>query len=162
MALSASNVSAQAIWKWRDRDGHLQVSDRAPPVDVPDKDILQRPGAARGVTVSASAPLDAGTDALIPAPGASAPSTDRELEARKRKLLADQAAQKQAKESADKERTASVKAENCRRARNQLKTLESGVRISRPNEQGEREVLDDQGREQETQRARDLVNSNCN
>ncbi|MDE2567021.1 MAG: DUF4124 domain-containing protein, partial [Burkholderiales bacterium] len=36
-------LPAQAQWKWRDKAGHITVSDLPPPRDVPDADILARP-----------------------------------------------------------------------------------------------------------------------
>jgi hypothetical protein len=39
--------------------------------------------------------------------------------------------------------------------------LESGQRIARVNAQGEREVLDDKGRAEEMQRARQVMASDC-
>jgi hypothetical protein len=39
--------------------------------------------------------------------------------------------------------------------------LESGVRVARPNDKGEREFLDDKGRADEVNRTRAAVNDNC-
>jgi hypothetical protein len=52
-------------------------------------------------------------------------------------------------------------AENCRNARSQIAALESGQRIARINDKGEREVLDDKGRAEEMRRAREVANSDC-
>jgi hypothetical protein len=82
---------------------------------------------------------------------------DRELEARKQ--AAEQANKDRAK--ADENRAAAQRAENCNRARAHVTALESGQRIARVNAQGEREILDDKGRAEEMQRARQVIASDC-
>lgn len=153
LALACGAASAQAIWKWRDRDGRVQVSDRPPPVDVPEKDILQRPGGARAAA-AAAAPASDGA--------ASAPAgVDPVLEARRQKAQAEQAAADKSRQAADKARRDQQRAENCDRARRQLAALESGQRIGRMNDRGEREILDDAGRAQEIARYRQMADSAC-
>jgi hypothetical protein len=84
-------------------------------------------------------------------------AADRELEARKRS--ADQAQEAAAR--AAEQKLAQQRAENCRRARSHQAALESGQRIARTNEQGEREVLDDKGRAEELRRAREVITADC-
>ncbi|MBP8183230.1 MAG: DUF4124 domain-containing protein, partial [Rhodoferax sp.] len=36
--------AASAQWQWVGKDGHKVFSDRAPPPEVQEKDILKRPG----------------------------------------------------------------------------------------------------------------------
>jgi hypothetical protein len=88
---------------------------------------------------------------------AARPPVDRELQARKQ--AAEQ--EKAAREKADNERLDAQRAENCRRARSHLAALDTGQRIARYNEKGEREVLDDKGRAEETRRAREVIASDC-
>ncbi|WP_374673612.1 DUF4124 domain-containing protein [Ideonella sp.] len=152
LALACGSASAQSIWKWRDRDGRVQVSDRPPPVDVPDKDILQRPGGARP-----SAPAPAASDNAASAPA----GVDPALEARRQKAQAEQAAADKARQAADKTRRDQQRAENCDRARRQLAALESGQRVGRMNDSGEREILDDTGRAQEIARYRQIADTAC-
>jgi hypothetical protein len=150
-------LPAEAQWKWRDKDGRITVSDLPPPREVPDKDILSRPTTPqrpRPATAPAPTPAPAGA-----ATAASAPPTALEREVQARKRAAEE--EKAAKAKADEERNAARRAENCRQARNQLTALESGQRIARTNDKGEREVLDDQGRAQETRRAREVIASEC-
>lgn len=155
-ALLAAALPAQAQWKWRDADGQIHVSDRPPPNDIPEKNLLQRPKlpTARAATAGAAA-------SAASAPGATAstaaPRVDPELEARRRK--ADQ--EQQAKAKADEERNAAIRADNCRRARQNLATLESGVRIARANEKGERVILDDAARAAELRETQQAIQSNC-
>jgi hypothetical protein len=42
-----------------------------------------------------------------------------------------------------------------------MSTLESGIRLSRTNESGEREILDDKQRADEMQRTRQIIASEC-
>jgi hypothetical protein len=85
--LLAMPLPAQAQWMWRDMDGQVTASDRPPPKDILDKDILSRPAppdTRRKPAQSASA----ASAALAPA----ASPLDREVEARKRSAEQEQAA----------------------------------------------------------------------
>jgi hypothetical protein len=42
-----------------------------------------------------------------------------------------------------------------------MRTLDSGLRLARTNDKGEREVLDDQARADETKRTREIIAANC-
>lgn len=157
LALLAVTITALALpcaaqWKWRDAQGRVQYSDRPPPNDVRDRDILTRPAAApalRGSAAPASAPAPSGN--------ASAPTSDPALETRKRQA---ESAQDQAKRD-EEARVARQKVENCARAKEYARTVESGQRISRTNDKGEREFLDDAQRTREAARAREVIASDC-
>lgn len=150
-------LPADAQWKWRDKDGRITISDLPPPRDVPEKDILGRPSTAAQRAQAAAAPSPASaTAAAFPA---SAPSTALEREVKARQRAAEE--EKAAKAKAEEERNAARRAENCRQARNHLAALDSGQRMARTNDKGEREVLDDAARAQEAQRARDVIASDC-
>ena len=166
--LMALSPTADAQWRWRDKNGQVNASDRPPPKEVPDKDILSRPTADARRSAAAAAQAGApaagaeGTAAAAAAPAAasaSAPPTalEREVQARKRSAEQEQAA----KAKAEEERLSTQRAENCRAARGHLVALDSGQRISRTNDKGEREVLDDKGRADEQRRAREVVASDC-
>lgn len=161
---SALALPAEAQWKWRDRSGHTQYSDMPPPPGTADKDILSRPTAGQRPTVVAQ-PFGAAS-AVVGADGAAsagrgaglAPrSVEPELEIKRK-----QAEQVEAdKRKADEARVAATKADNCVRARAQLRTLDSGQRIAKVNEKGERQIIDDAARADETRRAQDGVTANC-
>jgi hypothetical protein len=162
----ADPAQAQGQWKWRDAQGRVTVSDLPPPREVADKDILQRPAAparAPAPAVPGVAPAAAGAGVAAPGVAASAPAAarpapvDKELEARKRAAEAEKAA----KAKAEEQRAAAVRAENCKRARQHLATMDSGQRVARINEKGEREVLDDETRAAESRRAREIIASEC-
>lgn len=152
ITLAPLAVPAQAIWKWRDANGTLQISDQPPPPSVPEKSIVSRPG-GRGETVVSPAEEPASA-AAAPA----APARDAGLDKRKRELQAAEAA----KQAEAKQRDQARKDDNCRRARAHLATLDSGTRVSRTNDKGEREVLDDAARAAEADRVRQQVSANCN
>jgi hypothetical protein len=137
--------------------GRKVFRDRAPSPDVPEKNILKRPGGNRAAgNVAAPVPV-VPASAALPSPGDKGQGVDKTLEAKKKQ--ADQAeADKQKQEL---ERIAKAKAENCKRAQQAKVTFDSGVRISRTNAQGEREVMDDAARAAEQQRIDGIINTEC-
>ena len=151
LALTLLAGPALAQWKWKDANGRITVSDLPPPRDVPPQNILQRPDPAAARAAAASPAASAASAPAV------APRVDRELQARK-----DAAAQEQAaEEKAEAAKVAEQRAENCRNARAHLAALDSGQRIARYNEKGEREILDDRQRAAETRRAREVIASDC-
>ena len=172
--LSLTAMTASAQWQWMDKDGRKVFSDRSPPAEIAEKDILKRPaGATRaanpanataaGLSANVAAdgrPALAAPTAAAAAPKASAPKLsgkDAELEAKKKKAEDEEAAKKKAEE----EKTAKSKAENCERAKSGLATLQSGVRMASVNAKGEREVFDDARRASEGKRAQEIIDSSC-
>ncbi len=148
-------VTAQAAnWKYRDAQGRIVVSDLPPPTGVQDKDILERPTA---VVRRAPAPTAPASAAATAAPTALAQGNDPELEARRKKAATEQ----EQKQKVEQEKDAVQRADNCSRAKSHLAALGDGLRIARTNEKGEREILDDKGRAEEMQRARQVIASDC-
>ena len=157
-ALAGAGPLATAQWLWRDNAGRLNASDLPPPPDVPDKNIIKRPvgAAARGVAATpAAAPASAA------APAASAASVprgvDAELEARRARAEQEKAARAKAED----DKLAAQRAENCRRARAQLALIDSGQRIARVDDKGERVVLDDAARAAEAAAAQRAIAADC-
>lgn len=156
LALLAAAPAADAQWTWRDKAGQINASDRPPPKEIPEKDILARPssaGAARSTTVAAppSAELAASVAAAARTP------LEREVEARKRAAEQEQSA----KAKADEARQTAQRAENCRRARSHQAALDSGQRMARYDDKGERQILDDQARADEMRQAREVIAADC-
>ena len=145
---------ALAQYTWKDAKGQLHASDQPPPRDVPDKDVIRRP-AARAAAQPAAGTVQAASAPSRPV-AASAP-VDPELQ--QRKARAEQEAK--AKAQAEEQRLAGVRAQNCQRARAHLATLDSGSRLVRINERGERVVVDDNTRAQEAAQARSVVATEC-
>jgi hypothetical protein len=157
--LSLHSAGAWAQWQWLDKDGRKVFSDRAPSPDVPEKNIIKRPGNRGLASLAGPAPAApaAPASAALPIAGDKGQGGDKTLEAKKKQ--ADQAeADKQKQET---ERIAKAKAENCKRAQQAKVTFDSGVRISRTNAQGEREILDDTARAAEQQRIDGVINTEC-
>jgi hypothetical protein len=150
LILALATSAAQAQWKWRDKSGQVNASDRPPPMDIPEKDILSRPS-PESVRRAPAPAASAAASAAVRGP------LEKEIEARKRNADQEQAA----KAKADEERLAIARAENCRRARGHLAALETGQRIARTNDKGEREILDDRGRAEEMRQAREVIASDC-
>jgi hypothetical protein len=137
-AFLADSALAQ-IYTWRDASGTMHYGD-IPPPEAAD---------ARKIHTQSTPPaeIDAARRALA----------DKEMEAKKRQVEVQEAAEK-----ARKEKTASEeRAHNCSQAPSYLRTLESGQRISRMQPNGEQSYLDDKTRAQETESTRHAVDSLC-
>lgn len=139
LAFLWSAVSAQ-VYTWRDASGKVHYSDTPPPgVDA----RKMRGGAG---TEGPSSPGAAGRSLA-----------ERDAEFRKRQADAEKARAKSEQERMDAEENR----RNCEDARNQLRALESGQRMSRVDSSGERIPLDDEMRAQEIERTKKSVESWC-
>jgi hypothetical protein len=149
LSLAVAGGAAAQTYRWVDKDGKVRYGDTPPPgVNA------RRLGGPTVPAASAPAPEAAAKDAskgpLTPA--------EQEQEFQKRRLEAQKAEQKAAAATKDQE----IKAENCRRARESLATLEGGRRVLRTNAQGEQYYLEDDARAAEIQNARQAVQDWCN
>ena len=147
-------LPAAAQWKWKDARGQVVISDVPPPRDIPDRDVLQKPGlinrrSTAQPTEAASAPPAVESVAKA--------KVDPELEARRKKTEQEQ----NDKSKAEEEKVAAQRAENCKRAKAHQASLDSGIRLSRTNDKGEREILDDKQRAEEVARTRQIIASDC-
>jgi hypothetical protein len=146
-----------AQWQWIDKDGHKVFSDQSPPADIPAKNILKQP-ASRG---HAAAPAEAPAPVAAPAkPAPAAPKLsgkDKELEEKKKQAEAAEAEKKKDQE----EQVARERADNCKRVKSAKAALDSGVRMTRMNEKGEREFLDDAERAAEGKRIEAIIARDC-
>ena len=160
LAASLIALPAAAQWKWRDKGGHVQYSDLPPPPGTADSDILAKPSATMRRSAPATvAPAAVPGSAAVATATASAPrSADPELEAKRKKAEAEIAA----KNKAEQERIAALKVDNCSRARAQMTTLKSGIRLATTNAKtGEREFMDDKQRADETRRVQEVISNDC-
>jgi Domain of unknown function (DUF4124) len=160
LAVAATAASAAPQWKWKDAEGRIQYSDRPPPSSVADSDILERPRNSKPKAVVAPPEVSSADAAKTTPPKPALKATDPQLEAKKRKAD-EEAAQAKAKASEDPKQ-AQARADSCQRARSYEKSLNDGIRISRTNAKGEREVLDDAGRASELARTKEMITANCN
>lgn len=142
IATACGIALAGEVRVWKDASGQTHYSDLPPP----------------GVDAK---PLDSG---ILP-PGGSTEETgkagkslaDQELEFRKRRAERMEQESKQADETVRKDKLA----RQCADARRQLAALESGQRVGKFNDRGEREILDDKQRETEAERLREALAERC-
>ena len=160
LALACSlPLVAAAQWQWVDKDGRKVFSDRAPPSDVTADKILRRPANARLPQQPEAAPVatptaaSATTAANVPKPT----GKDKVLEEKKKQAEAAEAEKKKAEEA----KVAAMRADNCGRAKSAKATFDSGVRISRTNDKGEREILDDNQRAAEIRHLDGIIARDC-
>ena len=154
---------AAGQWAWKEDSGRVVYSDRPPPANIKSTQILRQPAAAPAPAPQTATPGGTAADGEKPAAspsGSSAPKSiaERDMEFRKRQ-----------QERADSERKAqeeqqkvAAKAADCERSRGYLRSLEDGVRISRTDASGNREILDDAQRATEIDRTRKSIQQLCN
>jgi len=139
LAAVAGGAVAQQ-YKWVDENGKVRYGD------VPPAGVQATPLRAPATGSAAPSPEANNARALTP-----------EQEFRKRHEDAQKERDMQAKADQD----AQVKRENCSRAQDALRTLESGQRISRTDSKGERYFLDEAQIAQETAKASESVGQWC-
>lgn len=142
----AAAASAQQ-YKWTDKNGRVQYGD-APPPGVK-ATALRPPPAAPAPAAKPADPNAAKKGPLTPA--------EREAEYRKRQ----QEAAKDRDKLAQEEQAARAKKENCARAQDYLRNLQSGQRLSGVDSKGERYYLDEAQIAQETAKAQQAVQQWC-
>jgi len=147
LALASAAFAQQ--YKWVDRDGKVQYGDSPPPGVKATPLRPPPPGSAPASTSASNAP--ASKDAKK-----EKPLTPEEA-FQKRQKEAKERDEKAAKAQAD----ANTKRENCARAQDQLRTLQSGQRITRVDAKGERVFLDDAQVAQEVAKAQGAVREAC-
>jgi hypothetical protein len=138
LAFAAMALAQQ--YRWVDKDGRVQYGDVPPPGVSASR--LKGPAAA-----PAAEPKTKGT--LTPA--------EQEAAFRKRQ----QEAEKDRDKQAQTEQQAQAKRDNCARAQENLRMLESGQRITRTDAKGERYYLEDTQVAQEAAKARQVVQASC-
>jgi hypothetical protein len=145
LLLLCSALASAQVYKWVDKDGKVQYSDQPPP------------NAAKGekaIAVPKSPPSVASPKGV--ARSKSAAELDAEF--RKRSVEREEGRVKQDKEAADeKQREA-----QCASAKSNLAQLESGTRIAKYDEKGERYFLEDENRPRAIEEARKAADSWCN
>jgi hypothetical protein len=142
LILTSTNAFA-AISKWVDSNGQVHYSDQPPPSDAQPKTLRS----------------DDNTQDTQNASSVAAPKTiaEREAELKKaqiaKKEAADKAAQKQAVTEAQQA--------NCANAQQNLKSLQSGIRMVEIDAKGEPGYIDDTEREQRIAKAQNDINTYC-
>ncbi len=154
-----SPLVATAQWQWIDQSGRRVFSDSAPPPEIPAKNILRQPSGSRGVALPAAAPASP-TSAAAPQAAASAPRVSGQDNALQQRVRANAKAEED-KRKVEQESAVRQRAENCQTARRGIATFTSGQRVAIVNDKGEREVLDDAGRDRELGKLRVIEQSEC-
>jgi hypothetical protein len=135
-------ASAHAqVYQWRDDSGRLVYGDQPPP----------------GVTAKV---VRANSSASARAPEAPAELADPAPAAANEESTALSRTEQEAIAQRTRERE-EARARACQETRNYLAALESGQRVARFNDKGEREVLDDAARMQTIERTRATLRDNC-
>lgn len=165
--LTTAGAAAAAQYQWRDDRGRMVYSDLPPPASVPPARI-KATGVAQAASPAASPAPEAAAGPAAPAEPASKAKAadsptpaqtlaDRELAYRKR--VADREADE--KKAAEASERAVKLAKACADAQGDIRSLESGQRISRINAAGEREFLSDAERAERLKNARKSVGERC-
>jgi hypothetical protein len=147
-AFAAGAAQAQ-IKCWTGADGKRTCGDTPPPgakVTTIKTDVPAAPPSPTATKDAKGAPKG--------------PLTPAQQEQQFRKQQAD--AQKAAAKAEQEQKDAQAKRENCDRAREMQRTLESGQRIVRTDAKGERYYLEDAQIAQEAAKARQQVSEWCN
>jgi hypothetical protein len=143
VALAFSGAALAQQYKWVDKDGRTRYGDVPPPgVNVTRLKGPTPPSAPPPATKDAKGPL-------TPA--------ERDAAFRKRQEEAQKEREKQELASRD----AQAKKENCARAQDHVRTIESGQRLSRTDSKGERQYLDESQVAQELAKARQTAQEWC-
>jgi hypothetical protein len=143
--------AAAAQYKWKDQDGRVQYGD-APPAGVNAAPMRGRPSSSSYAPSAEPEAAEKKDEAKKPLTAA-----EQDAEFRKRRQAAEKERQKQAKaqEEADDRR------DNCARAREYTRTLDTG-RVTRSDAKGENYYLDDAQIAQERARAQQIIRESCN
>jgi hypothetical protein len=149
--LVAAPSAAQQLYKYVGPDGRVQYSDRPPT----EGQKAEKVTGGRVSSVASGASSTAGGDAAKS--GAPKSLAEREQDFRKRRLEAQDKAAKDAKLAESRR----AQDETCAVLRSELSGLQSGARVGRINEQGERVFLEDDGVQQEIQRLQREIASAC-
>lgn len=155
LLLAASLAHAQYVWK--DNKGIRHYSDRAPPPEVPVKDILKAPNlsALDPQMPDSSTPADALAAVQPAAPKGPPTLAEREIDFRKRQH--EQADQD--KKAAEEAQAAKARQEQCEAARVANLQYSSGQRIATVNAKGEREYMNEVDRVKNATRAAQILES---
>ncbi len=139
LAFFATTAAAQ-IYQWKDASGKTIISDKPPPGHTQQQ---------RKIETNTAAPAGASARKSL---------AEQDLEFRKRQKDAQDRAAKEEKE----QKAETEKKEQCANMRRNLQTLESGVRIARYDDSGERSFLGDEQRQEEIAKTRQSMEANCN
>ncbi len=148
LMLTSANTFA-AISKWVDVQGRVHYSDQPPPPEAK-AETLRSASDSEG---------SAGTSGVTATSAPAAPKTIAEREAELKK--AQQAKQAAADQAAQKQAAADAVKANCANAQQNLRTLQSGVRMVEVDAKGERSYIDDTQRQQRIEKSQQDISNLC-
>ena len=152
-ALCLALPASAQLYKWVDSNGKVQYSDQAPPSNIK-TEKLNAPAPA--VRAPAAGEAKGGVQKGAAKTGPKTP-TEQEQAFRKRQTDAAKAQEEDEKKQAQTRENA----ENCRRAKAAVATLQIGGRQVRIDEKGERAYLSDEQIAQETAKAQQEAAAAC-
>ncbi len=151
-----------AQYKWRDESGQLVISDQPPPSSVPGGRVIRGYEAPQRATAPAAAEAQPTGPRESAGSSAAAPTVaDRMLEARRKQQERDAERKKREEEARQASAQAARTARVCADQDTNVRTLESGMRLVRVNESGEREYLTDDERSAQLERIRKEMKEHC-
>lgn len=149
LLLLISENSFAELNKWVDESGKVHYSDQPPPTTVKAKTLRSTSGSAAITSASGVAAASA--------PAAPKTIAEREAELKKAQKEKKEAADKAAKEQSD----ADANKANCNAAQQNLRTLQSGVRMMEIDAKGERSFMGDEQRQQRITKAQQDISTFC-
>ncbi len=145
LMLFSANASS-ALIKWVDAEGRVHYSDGPPPPDAKTK-----------VLRTIAEPKPQGESAASGTPAAPKSMAEREADLKKAQQAKKEAADKAAKAQAD----ADAKKSYCDSLRQNMRTLQEGMRTMEVDAQGNRSYLSDEERQQRIDKAQQDISTNC-
>lgn len=136
LALASSPLAAGGVYKWTDADGKVHFSDKAPP-DATAEEVATHAGQADAHTAKRMQRIQR--------------QADRNLKAREKEEQAE------LKDMQEAEKIAA----HCEKARKELKLLETSTRRQFINDQGEREFVGEERRQDWMNAARAELTKHC-
>lgn len=146
LLLVLPQAASAEIYKWKDKDGSMRYSDTPPSSNVPYESLSGKKSVPAKPAVDAAAPEAKPAAAAKPENAEAKPKETPEQIKEKKRV---------------EEENQKIRKQNCATARANLHTYEQGGRISRMNEQGEREYLDDAALAKGAEQARKEIAEFC-
>jgi hypothetical protein len=150
VALLAAPAGAQQLYKYVGPDGRIQYTDRPPP----GAQNVEKVTSSRVSTVGPSSAPAGGEAAKAGVPKTAA---DREQDFRQRRADSEDKAKKAEKVAEESK----AQAQQCAALRHELATMQSGQRIARMDDKGERYYVEDTQIQQDTARLQRDIATNC-